>query len=103
MNLNADRHLLQPLIRANCKVDVFLSLFAGANKGHRKGSDAFEPHPDFEGLNRSGIEHWMKRRSSIHGSRVVSSKIFEEHKKEVQDTAFIDRNTLRTDKKSRAR
>ena len=103
VNLNADRHLLQPLIQANCKVDVFFSLFAGANQGYRKASDAFEQEPDFEGLNRSGIEHLIKRRFSMHGSRVVSSRIFEEHDKEPQDIAFIDRNTLWSDKKRRAR
>ena len=99
VNLNADRHLLQPLIQANCKVDVFFSLFAGTNEGWRKASDAFEQDPDFEGLNRSGIEHLIKRRFSMHGSRVVSSRIFEEHDKEPQDIAFIDRNTFWTDKK----
>lgn len=33
------------------------------------------------------------------GSRVVSSKIFEEHDKEPQDIAFIDRNVFWTEKK----
>ena len=94
VNLNADRHLLQPLTKANCKVDVFLSLFAGVSKGWKKASDAFEQEPDFESLNRFGIESVIQRRFSMPGSKVVRSKIFEEHNKEPQDIAFIDRDAF---------
>eukprot|EP00438_Fugacium_kawagutii_P019748 Skav227354 [mRNA] locus=scaffold1665:130689:131807:+ [translate_table: standard] len=91
-NSNADVHLVAPLTRANWTVDVFLSLFDGPSKGWRKISEAFVQDPQFEGLNRSGIQHLLERRFSMPGSRLVVNKIFDEYHEAPEDMAFVDRN-----------
>eukprot|EP00438_Fugacium_kawagutii_P023980 Skav204025 [mRNA] locus=scaffold229:194736:195863:+ [translate_table: standard] len=91
-NSNADTHLVAPLTRANWTVDVFLSLFDGPSKGWRKTTNAFQQDPQFEGLNRSGIQNLLERRFSIPGSRLVVNKIFDEYHESSEDMAFVRRN-----------
>eukprot|EP00438_Fugacium_kawagutii_P017545 Skav228533 [mRNA] locus=scaffold1887:67132:68289:+ [translate_table: standard] len=89
-SLNADTKLVAPLTRANFKVDVFLSLFDGASQGWKKASDNFQPDPQLEGLNRSGIQSLLERRFSMPGSRVAGIKLFDQYNTEPQDVTFVD-------------
>eukprot|EP00438_Fugacium_kawagutii_P031745 Skav206880 [mRNA] locus=scaffold5240:11255:12313:+ [translate_table: standard] len=91
-NSNADVHLVAPLTRANWTVDVFLSLFDGPSKGWRNISNAFEQDPQFDGLNRSGIQSLLERRFTQPGSRLAVNRIFDEYYEASQDMAFVNRN-----------
>eukprot|EP00438_Fugacium_kawagutii_P019747 Skav227353 [mRNA] locus=scaffold1665:128519:129808:+ [translate_table: standard] len=91
-HLNAGTHLVAPLTRANWTVDVFLSLFNGSFKGWSPESDGFRQDPQFDGLNRSGIQDLIERRFSMPGSRLMRNRIFDEHNLESQDVAFLDKN-----------
>eukprot|EP00438_Fugacium_kawagutii_P033497 Skav232532 [mRNA] locus=scaffold319:65619:67703:+ [translate_table: standard] len=91
-NSNADTHLVAPLTRENWDVDVFLSLFDGPSHGWRSISDAFQQDPQFDGLNRSGIQSVIERRFSMPGSRLVVNKVFDEYHGASEDIAFVDRN-----------
>eukprot|EP00438_Fugacium_kawagutii_P031744 Skav206879 [mRNA] locus=scaffold5240:8878:10023:+ [translate_table: standard] len=91
-SLNADMRLVAPLTRANITVDVFLSLFDGPSKGWKDLSNAFQQDPQFDGLNRSGIQSLLERRFSMPGSRLVVNKVFDEYHETSEDAAFVDRN-----------
>eukprot|EP00438_Fugacium_kawagutii_P032763 Skav206032 [mRNA] locus=scaffold1314:420177:421283:+ [translate_table: standard] len=88
-NLNASTKLLAALTR-DFEVDIFLSLFDAASAGWSKISIAFEQDPQFEGLNRSGIQSLIERRLSMPGSLVGGIRLFDEYNTEPQDAAFVN-------------
>eukprot|EP00438_Fugacium_kawagutii_P033494 Skav232529 [mRNA] locus=scaffold319:33354:38059:+ [translate_table: standard] len=91
-NSNADTHVVAPLIGENWEVDVFLSLFDGPSRGWTSVSDNFQQDPQFDGLNRSGIQSAIERRFSMPGSRLVVDKIFDDHHETSEDIAFVKGN-----------
>eukprot|EP00438_Fugacium_kawagutii_P003310 Skav223908 [mRNA] locus=scaffold5126:128762:140559:- [translate_table: standard] len=87
-NLNASTKLVAAMTR-DFEVDIFLSLFDAASKGWLKLSNAFQQDPQFEGLNRTGIQRLIERRLNMPGSKVGGIKLFDHYNTEQQDIAFI--------------